>query len=64
MVETPVDIAAAELGKGTVLLVDDEAMILEVGKQMIEALGYDVIPASSGREAAAALREARTPSTW
>jgi two-component system, cell cycle sensor histidine kinase and response regulator CckA len=58
VVEKPVDIAAVELGKGTVLLVDDEELILEVGKEMIETLGYDVVPAASGRDAAAALREA------
>ncbi|WP_163340415.1 response regulator [Desulfopila sp. IMCC35008] len=38
-------------GTDTILLVDDEPMIIEVGKEMISMLGYDVITASSGMEA-------------
>jgi two-component system cell cycle sensor histidine kinase/response regulator CckA len=38
-------------GTGTILLVDDEPMIIDVGKQMLEKVGYDVITAKSGREA-------------
>jgi signal transduction histidine kinase len=38
-------------GSETVLLVDDEAMVLEVGGRMLEALGYGTITASSGAEA-------------
>jgi len=38
-------------GTETILLVDDEPMILEVGKEMLEAMGYRVIAAGSGREA-------------
>ncbi len=38
-------------GQGTVLLVDDEAMILEVGRIMLEKLGYRVLVAAGGREA-------------
>ena len=38
-------------GSDTILLVDDEPMITEVGKEMISMLGYDVITASSGMEA-------------
>ncbi len=44
-------------GSGTLLLVDDEEMILDVGRQMIEALGYQAVTASSGREALALFRE-------
>lgn len=36
-------------GKETILLIDDEDMILDVGKQMIESLGYKVIPAMGGK---------------
>lgn len=43
--ETPVR------GAGTVLLVDDEQMVLEVGRKMLERLGYSVIVASDGSEA-------------
>jgi CheY-like chemotaxis protein len=39
------------LGKGTVLLVDDERMILDVGQRMLQALGYDVLIARNGEEA-------------
>nr|HID59149.1 response regulator [Desulfobacterales bacterium] len=35
----------------TILLVDDEQMILDVGKELLEALGYTVIPARNGKEA-------------
>jgi PAS domain S-box-containing protein len=36
---------------GTVLLVDDEDMILEVGKELLETLGYKVLTAKDGKEA-------------
>jgi len=41
-----------ELKKGqeTVLLIDDEEMILEVGSSMLEGLGYKVITAPGGRQ--------------
>jgi CheY-like chemotaxis protein len=38
-------------GSGMILLVDDEAMVLDVGLQMIQKLGYQVITATSGQEA-------------
>lgn len=44
-------------GTGTVLLVDDEAMIREVSGEMIRMLGYDVLIASSGRQALEMYRE-------
>jgi CheY-like chemotaxis protein len=34
-----------------VLLVDDERMVLEVGKAILQRLGHEVITASSGEEA-------------
>jgi two-component system cell cycle sensor histidine kinase/response regulator CckA len=37
--------------KGTVLLVDDEDMILNVGKELLHALGYEPLVARSGEEA-------------
>jgi CheY-like chemotaxis protein len=40
-------------GHGSVLLVDDEEMIVTVGKAMLEKLGYSVQTALSGREALA-----------
>ena len=38
-------------GKGTVLLVDDEDMVLDVGERMLKNLGYEVLLAEGGREA-------------
>ncbi len=38
-------------GSETVLLVDDEEMILEVGQAMLEKLGYRVMVADSGQQA-------------
>jgi len=38
-------------GEGTILLVDDEEIIRDVGKEILEALGYSVITAPSGSEA-------------
>ncbi len=38
-------------GEGTILLVDDEDVVLEVGAKLIQALGYQVIKASSGAAA-------------
>jgi CheY-like chemotaxis protein len=38
-------------GTETVLFVDDEAMILSVGQEILETLGYHVLLARSGKEA-------------
>ncbi len=38
-------------GTETVLLVDDEDMILDIGRQLMETLGYTILLARSGREA-------------
>jgi PAS domain S-box-containing protein len=38
-------------GTGTVLLVDDEEVILEVGQDLLEAMGYRVLIARDGKEA-------------
>jgi two-component system cell cycle sensor histidine kinase/response regulator CckA len=38
-------------GKGTILLVDDEEMILNVGRAMLERLGYRVLTAQGGVDA-------------
>ena len=38
-------------GSETILLVDDESIILDVGGEVLKALGYNVIPAKSGKEA-------------
>ena len=46
----PVD-PTIDKGAGTILLVDDEAMVAEVTAQMLTALGYRVITAAGGQEA-------------
>ncbi len=38
-------------GEEMVLLVDDEGMILEVGKEMLAKMGYEVLTAGSGKKA-------------
>jgi two-component system cell cycle sensor histidine kinase/response regulator CckA len=38
-------------GTGTILLIDDEKMILDVGCELLQELGYTVLSALSGREA-------------
>jgi signal transduction histidine kinase/ActR/RegA family two-component response regulator len=39
------------MGEGTILLVDDEDVIIDVGSEILEVLGYKVSVARSGREA-------------
>ncbi len=38
-------------GTGTVLLIDDEKVVLDVGARLLEKLGYGVLQTNSGREA-------------
>jgi len=38
-------------GTGTILLVDDEEMVLEVGEKLLKVMGYQVLTAREGREA-------------
>jgi CheY-like chemotaxis protein len=44
---------ALATGNETILLVDDEKVVLDVNKPMLENLGYTVLTASGGREAVA-----------
>jgi two-component system, cell cycle sensor histidine kinase and response regulator CckA len=46
--KTPTDIAR---GEGRILLVDDEDVIIDVGSEILEVLGYKVSTARSGRQA-------------
>ena len=39
------------MGTGTILLIDDEEMIIKVGEELLQELGYDVLAARSGQEA-------------
>jgi two-component system cell cycle sensor histidine kinase/response regulator CckA len=47
------------MGTETILLVDDEKMVLEVSREMLEFLGYRVYAAGSGQEALAVYMEKR-----
>lgn len=47
----------ASKGAETILLVDDEEMVVQVGQDMLKALGYEVIVARSGEEAVAMYRQ-------
>jgi len=40
-----------QTGKETILMVDDEKMILEVGREMLTSMGYRVIAADNGEKA-------------
>ncbi len=44
-------------GRGRILLVDDQEPVLEVAKDMLEALGYEVITAADGLEGISRYRE-------
>lgn len=46
-------------GEGTVLLVDDEEMIIDVGSQMLKHMGYEVLTAGDGKEALEVYQENR-----
>lgn len=38
-------------GRGTILVVEDEAMVMDVSQTMLEDLGYEALPATTGEEA-------------
>ncbi len=44
-------------GSGTILLVDDEKMVLDVNVKVLEKLGYSVLEAKNGKEAISAYKE-------
>ena len=44
-------------GKGTVLLVDDEEMVLDAGEEMLKHLGYEVLLAEDGQKAVELYKE-------
>jgi len=44
-------------GKGTILLVDDEAVILNVCARLLKTMGYEVLSAGGGKEAIELLRQ-------
>jgi two-component system cell cycle sensor histidine kinase/response regulator CckA len=59
-VEAPVKLGDQPVQQtGTVLLVDDEDVILEVSKDLLEVMGYRVLTADNGEEAVAVYRKNR-----
>lgn len=44
-------------GEGTILLVDDQDLVIDVGRDMISMLGYTVLTAKSGEDALAVFQE-------
>ena len=51
MKEKRIPFGTLQPGNETVLLVDDEEMVLRVGEEMLHTMGYDVFLASNGKEA-------------
>ncbi len=49
--------AKLEHGQGTILVVDDEPMVLRVCTRLLEKMGYQVLPAGGGRQAIELLRQ-------
>jgi two-component system cell cycle sensor histidine kinase/response regulator CckA len=47
----PIKYKQLRRGSEVILLVDDEELILEIGKEMLKKLGYTVVVAQSGRKA-------------
>jgi PAS domain S-box-containing protein len=46
-----------EMGSETILLVDDEEYIIDVGEMMLKGLGYTILTANSGRKAIDVFKE-------
>ena len=53
--ESPVETTTA-VGRGTILVVDDEPMVREAVRSLLESTGYDVIEAANGVEAVSIYR--------
>ena len=49
--------ASLPRGRGRILLVDDQETVREVARDMLEALGYEVITASDGLEGVSRYRD-------
>ncbi len=49
--------ATIKFGKGTILVVDDEEMVLDIGTEMIEKMGYQTLSARNGDEAISMYRK-------
>jgi hypothetical protein len=51
-------------GKGRILAVDDEPVLVDLVQQMMEQLGYDVVAALPARRRWRLFEPTRTASTW
>jgi CheY-like chemotaxis protein len=51
VIEEQRDEQIISVGSETVLLVDDESVVIDVSVQMLKTMGYKVLPAHNGREA-------------
>lgn len=51
------DITSEWHASGTILLVDDEEMVLDVAKEMLEEIGFHVLTAANGHEAVQVFKE-------
>ena len=60
VVEKAPNVEAAVKGIETILFVDDEEIVLDVGTRIIEKLGYKVIPCASAKEAVSLYRKNRS----
>lgn len=49
--------ATIKFGKGTILVVDDEEMVLDIGTEMIGKMGYQTLSARNGGEAISVYRK-------
>lgn len=54
--ERPERLDAIPLGRERILFVDDEAALVDIGKQMLQSLGYNVVARTSSIEALEAFR--------
>ena len=54
---------AKKAGGGRILLMDDELIILDLGAKLLRHLGYDVVTAANGAEAARVYQEAKNGGT-
>jgi len=58
--EAPVERLPIPMGEGRILIVEDEVALLNIMEEIIRSLGYDVLSASSGREAVALYERGET----
>ena len=58
------EVALPLRGKERILFVDDEPGMINMGKQILERLGYEVVARTSSIEALEAFRDSRTNSIW